>query len=336
MNELRQRHGCVSFWLWLVIIVNLYSALVNSIAMFGAYTSKMSFGLGFMGILGVVNILSAILLMRWNRLGFYMLIVSSIIALIVNIVLLGVPSVIVISSIIAIIIWWAILQIRKNGVSAWKLMSDGWDYKHCRHLYQFFIGIIAFMFILTVISSLGEHKGNPYERIIGDNDMAEIEPLEDDDTILEPSIDWKVFRDNTDAVSVEAPDDFRRLYLNDDHLMALGCSDYDPYITIVQEPVANFDVYGVTTTEEYSQLVSKMLEDLGGTGYRKLSGSPAADGTYIAEYELSIEGSKFYYKIIMTKTKHYFYYCQVLCLDEYKYKLEDQIEHIIKSFKVYK
>lgn len=338
MNELKQRHGCVTFWLWLVVLVNLGIALYYSVLMFDVYTSEMSLGFGLLGILGIVNVLSAILLLRWNKLGFYMLLVSSIIGLNVYIVLLGLLSATVLSSLFAVLIWWAILQIRKNGISAWKLMNGGWDYKHCRHLYQVFIGIIIFMFILTIIAFLGNHEGSPYDKIIDDYDNTEIEiePVEEEVIPISDGIDWKVFEDKTNSVIIEAPSDFRRLNLNDDQLMALGCSDFDPYIAIVQESVSSLNDLGVTTTREYSQLIFKMVQNSGGTHFKKLNQEPYGDNSYLVEYEMTIDGTKFYYKVIILKTKRYFYYCQTLCVDAYKYKLKNQIDHIIESFKVLK
>lgn len=338
MDELKQRHGCVTFWLWLVVLANLVMALYYFVLMFDAYTSEKSLGFGFLGILGIVNLLSAILLMRWNKLGFYMMLACSLVGLLVNVGLLGLPSATVLPSLFAVLIWWAILQIRKNGVSAWKLMNGGWDYKHCRHLYQVFIVIIVFMLVLTIIATLGNHDGNPYEKIIDENyynTEIEIESEIEEEVIpISDGIDWKVFEDGTNSVSIEAPSDFRRLNLNEDQLMALGCSDFDPYIAIVQESVSSLNVVGVTTTKEYSQLLFKMVQNSGGTDFKKINQEPNGDNSYLVEYEMSINGTKFYYKVIIIKTKQYFYYCQVLCIDEYKYKLKEQIDHIIESFKV--
>lgn len=328
MNELKQRHGCVTFWLWLVIITNLGLALYYSVIMFDAYTSDMALGLGLLGVIGIVNLLAAILLMRWNKLGFYMMLVGSLVGYIVNIGLVGLPSTAILSTLFAVLIWWAILQIRKNGVSAWKLMNGGWDYKHCRHLYQVFIGIIIFMIILTLIASSDNHE------TIGDGDDTEIEvepviPISD-------GIDWKTFKDKTNSVCIEAPNDFREVKFNDDHLFSLFCSDFDPAIYIVQEPVSVLETVGVKSTKEYAQLISKVAQNSGGTNYKKISQEPYGYNSYIMEYELTMDGTEFYYKFIASKTEAYFYYCQVYCIKSYKDKLSDQIEHIIKSFKVLK
>lgn len=152
MSELKQRHGCVTFWLWLVIIVNGGISVFYAITMFDAYMSLMSLGFGLLSILGVVNVLGSILLMRWNKLGFYLFLVNTVLAIILNIAILKMEYNVIISSMFAVIVWWGILHIKQNGISAWEHMFSGWDYKHNRHLFQFFGGIIGVLFVLTVIA----------------------------------------------------------------------------------------------------------------------------------------------------------------------------------------
>lgn len=338
MNELRQRHGCVTFWLWLVLLTNLGSSLFYLVAMFDMNSSNISLGYGLLAIVGLVAVLGAILLMRWNKLGFYVLLVSSLVALFVNIGLLGLPSVTVLSSLVGVFIWWAILQIRKNGISAWKLMDSGWDYKHCRHLYQFFGGMIAFLLILMIIAVSNNRTNEYYDDIIDDTEYIEGDSVVDEIAPIKDEVVWKVYEDETKSVSIEAPDDFRRVKFNDDQLMALCCTDYDPAVCIVQETVSSLNAVGVRTTEEYTQLILKMLQNSGGSNYKKISQTlrHGDSSPYITEYELTMGGYHFYYKMVAKKTQKYFYYCQVYCLNTHKDKLVDQIEHIVESFKVFK
>lgn len=341
MEELKQRHGCVTFWLWLVVLVNLGLAFFYCVEMFDVWHSGFVLGYGLLSILGTINVLSAILLMRWNRLGFYMLLTSSIIALIVNIGILGLPYSSALSALIAALIWWAILQIRKNGVSAWSLMNSGWDYKHCRHLYQVFVGIIIFILILTIVASMGNGQKSDIDKgevpeLKVEEPKAE-EPKVEDEPIPSDGIEWKVFEDKTRFVSIEAPNDFRRLNLTEDQLMSLGCSDFDPCIVILQEEISSLKTLNVTTVQEYTQIKLKMLQNSGGTDFKKLLQKPYGDGnSSLIEFEMKIEGDKFYYKCLITKTDRYFYYCQILCLDQYRQKLEGQMDHMVKSFKTYK
>ena len=64
----KQRHGCVTWWLWFAIIVNFVVAIIYSVAMFDVADSGLALGSGLLSMLGVLNVLGSILLMRWNKL----------------------------------------------------------------------------------------------------------------------------------------------------------------------------------------------------------------------------------------------------------------------------
>lgn len=191
-NNLKQRNGCITAWLWVAILANIAMAIFYTVSMFEAYSTEMALGFGICSIFGAVNVLGAILLMRWNKTGFYLFLISSLICAVVNVCVLKMSPVTAISSLFGIIIWWAILQIKKNGKSAWSLLESGWDYKHCRHLYQVFSIIGIALFILTLIAVGMEHK-NPYGDIISDEtyldedtvavEVEEVEPIESIDSV---------------------------------------------------------------------------------------------------------------------------------------------------------
>ena len=54
-----------------------------------------------------------------------MMVVSSIMAIVVNICVLIMDPVAMVGSLFAIVIWWAILQMQKDGVSAWSQLQSG-------------------------------------------------------------------------------------------------------------------------------------------------------------------------------------------------------------------
>lgn len=76
-----------------------------------------------MVLLGTCNVVASLLLMRWRKLGFYLFVASSVAALVVNVLLLDVHPVQSVTSLAGIAIWWAVLQIRHNGRSAWSQME---------------------------------------------------------------------------------------------------------------------------------------------------------------------------------------------------------------------
>lgn len=204
-NRLKQRNGCISFWLWLAIIINMAMVVYYALSMFSADSSEIALGIGLCSIFGVVNVLSAILLLRWNKIGFYMMVVSSIMAIVVNICVLKREPMAMVGSLSAIVIWWAILQMKKNGVSAWSQLQSGWDGKHCRHLYQLFALIGAILFILMLIAFGKAGKSNNY------NSGEDVDASADDEYMTEEveaaAILDTVATTEDDVIVVEEPVD---------------------------------------------------------------------------------------------------------------------------------
>lgn len=339
MNESKMRHGCVSAWLWIAIIVNLGYGIFYAASMFGAYTSSMSLGLGLLSILSALNLLGAILLMRWNKYGFYIFFASSVLASAVNIGVLKIEPYFLIASVFSILIWWGILQIRKNGISAWNLMESGWDYKHCRHLYQLFGVIIGILFVLTIVAFSGEHKGNPYEAILN---PTEVSPSDDSELIVdtvavEDEIVWQTFSDANNACSIEAPDGFRIAVLNEAQILGLIFTDYDPAVLVISETAASLKAAGISTTRDYANVLVKMNRNIDGVSkFKKISEEAYGDDSYLIVYNLSVNGILFRYHLLASRTKSNFYYCQVYCLEEYAENLQSTISHMLSSFRVLK
>lgn len=333
MNEGKQRHGCVSAWLWITIISNLGYAIYYATLMFGAYTSSMSLGFGLMSILGIINILGSILLLRWNKCGFYVFIVSSILAAIVNLGILKITPYVAISGVIAIIIWWGILQIKKDGISAWELLENGWDYKHCRHLYQFFGVIVAILLVLTIVAFSGNHEGNPYDDILPSDDSELVE----DSVAVEDEIVWQTFSDANDVCSIEAPAGFHTAELSDDQILGLMWTDYDPAVVVISETASSLKSVGITTTKEYANTIVRLNKKAeGASGFERISEETYGKDSYLVVYNLSIGGNEFRYSLLACRTESNFYFCQVYCYAEYAEKLQPTISHMLSSFRVNK
>lgn len=203
-NNLKQRNGCITAWLWVAIVVNIGLAIFYAVSMFSAYSSEMALGFGICSIFGVINILGAILLMRWNKTGFYLFLVSSLISAVVNVCVLKMSASTAISSVFAIVIWWAILQAKKDGVSAWSQLETGWDYKHTRHLYQVFSVVGIVLFILTLISVGMEHR-NPYADILSDNDYLDADTAVVEVVVEEVAVVDSVVAAEEEVIAVEEP-----------------------------------------------------------------------------------------------------------------------------------
>lgn len=154
----RQRSILVTIVLWLVMLANLIMAIGFIMIMHSTTKTGDTLGLGLCSMFAFANILGAILLLRWNKSGLGLIAISAILFSIVYIFILHIgtysflPIVAFISSnCCAVIFLWLILQIRKNGKSAWSQLDKGWDYKHCRHIYQIFTVGELILFILTLI-----------------------------------------------------------------------------------------------------------------------------------------------------------------------------------------
>ncbi|MDE5849808.1 MAG: serine/threonine protein kinase [Muribaculaceae bacterium] len=176
--DLKERHGCISAWLWVALVANAFLVLLYGIAMFGVDTRDDALGFGLCSVGAMVNVLSAILLLRWNKPGFYMMAVCSIMAIAINIFVLNMAAYVMIGSLFAVVVWWAILQIKKNGVSAWSQLSNGWGGKKNQTLFWIFGGIIALLFVLTLVAF--KNAGNSEADIDWDEEIAEVVEVEDE------------------------------------------------------------------------------------------------------------------------------------------------------------
>ena len=118
----KQRHGCVTAWLILMIIVNsliaiLYLFAGDMIAQNSPRGISNSM-LILLAILGVGNVISSILLFKWMKIGFWIFLVTSIASLVVNLSI-GLSIVQSLFGLVGIAVLYGVLQIKKDNVSAW-------------------------------------------------------------------------------------------------------------------------------------------------------------------------------------------------------------------------
>lgn len=165
MENLKERHGCVTFWLWCILIINIVMFFYYIVALFTAGSTIGIVGHGLSSIMSLGCILGSILLMRWNKLGFFLFLICQAVVVLLDVFLFHSDPYLIVSLIIAMCIWRGILQMKRNGVSAWKNMFIGWDYQHCRHLYQVFLGLIFIIFLLILFAVVykAEPDGNGFE-----------------------------------------------------------------------------------------------------------------------------------------------------------------------------
>ncbi len=330
-NNLKQRNGCITAWLWVAIIANIGMAIFYAVSMFSAYSTEMALGFGICSIFGVINVLGAILLMRWNKTGFYLFLVSSLICAVVNVFVLKMSAATAISSVFAIVIWWAILQAKKDGVSAWSQLETGWDYKHCRHIYQIFSITAIILFVLTLIA-VGQEHNNPYEDILSDYEAVEEDTVAVEEVV--EAIGWETFVSKNGECSIEAPDDMRKSPTNDEQVLMLMCTDYDPVCVVVAEPISDVKSIGINNAKEYGDIIVKGLKKgTDATNFKQIDSRDFGTDSYLITYEATVEGTTFRYNLLAVKGEKNYYNCTVFCMKEYASKLQPTIDSMLESFK---
>lgn len=163
VNNERQRNGFVTFWLWFGIVCSVISGITG----FVSFQSIMS-NLGYLeyqlnsagidtssvtqigncsGIMICTTVVSAIcciigyiMLLKWKKAGFWLLVIASIVISCINMYVMGLLSeacaeigsfsfssytttMQVVASVIGWIVLWVILQIKKSGVSCWSQLD---------------------------------------------------------------------------------------------------------------------------------------------------------------------------------------------------------------------
>jgi len=119
----KQRHGCVTAWLVLMIIVNASSAFVylcaSSVITAHFPENISTLTIVSLGALCIANVVFAVMLFKWKKFGFWGFTGTSIIALVINLnVGLGVGQ--SLGGLIGVALLYGILQIKKDDVTAWK------------------------------------------------------------------------------------------------------------------------------------------------------------------------------------------------------------------------
>jgi hypothetical protein len=121
-TEPKQRHGCVTAWLILMIVMNSLSAILYLFA--GDMMSRTIPGITtstliILAVLGIANVIFSALLFQWNKWGFWGFIITSIAALVINLSI-GIGIGRSLFGLVGIAILYAILQIKQNDVTAWE------------------------------------------------------------------------------------------------------------------------------------------------------------------------------------------------------------------------
>ncbi|MCK5707535.1 MAG: hypothetical protein KAI43_07755 [Candidatus Aureabacteria bacterium] len=124
MSEQKQRHGCLTALLVLMILANSATVLMYTLgadAIKKSLPGLPSWALIVMSVFAVFNLVCAVALFKWKKWGFWGFIVSSIVALGVNISIgMGVGS--SLFGLVGIAILYGVLHIGKEN-KGWPLLD---------------------------------------------------------------------------------------------------------------------------------------------------------------------------------------------------------------------
>jgi len=125
-EKLKQRHGCVTAMLIMIIIANSLGALVyfffNNFILQHSPNNPTPTLLFLLGITGVINVICAVLLFKWKKWGFWGFIISSVLIFIIN-TSIGLGFFQSLFGLIGLIVMFWVLQFKKNKVTAWDNME---------------------------------------------------------------------------------------------------------------------------------------------------------------------------------------------------------------------
>lgn len=116
MSDGKQRHGCLTGCLVLMIIINAATALMyllGSAAIGQYYPSAPGWTFPVLAVMGIVNVVCAVALFQWKRWGFFGFGAVSIVAFVVNLII-GLNVFQAILGFAGVAILYGVLQIGKE------------------------------------------------------------------------------------------------------------------------------------------------------------------------------------------------------------------------------
>jgi hypothetical protein len=117
MPEVKQRHGCLTAWLILMIVVNSLAALVYIFAsgvIKHGLPNAPAWAFPALAVLGIIaNVVFAIALFQWKKWGFLGFVGTSILAFVINLIL-GLNIVQVLFGLLGVLVLYGVLQIGED------------------------------------------------------------------------------------------------------------------------------------------------------------------------------------------------------------------------------
>ena len=182
VEEPARLHGFVRFWIWLMIVLQGLSLIMASwewiakpghAAPFGgSYDLAYYLDWRMTSLQGIVSLLGCLMLWKRLRLGYWVIVGTSIIGGSISKIVLGQFGeatwiAMILGTFIGGGILFGILQIRKNGISAWKAMQPGSALGRMKALYSAVVLIfIVFAVIPTGLSRAAASDYRDYSILV--------------------------------------------------------------------------------------------------------------------------------------------------------------------------
>lgn len=147
---MKKMNGFVTFMLCLAMVANALRSVEDAVHMYNQYTGVMALRYGFNCLIAVVNLFGSFLLLRWNKTGFYLFVVSAFLATAYNIHMTETYSFMTFQPLCVLVILWVILQIKKEGKSAWSQLQTRYNDKESRYTFLIFGAVIVILFFMTI------------------------------------------------------------------------------------------------------------------------------------------------------------------------------------------
>jgi hypothetical protein len=117
----KQRHGCVTAWLTLIIVANAFGSLIYIFfcdTILANEPNASASMLMLLVFLSLSNVFFAAMLLKWKKMGFWGFVITSVAVFILNL-LVGMSNVQSIAGLAGILILYGILQIKNKDTSTW-------------------------------------------------------------------------------------------------------------------------------------------------------------------------------------------------------------------------
>lgn len=208
-----ERNMIVLSLLWIALLASICLTIYYIGVTLEASVSILSLGYGLCSMFALLNVLGVILLMRRNKCGFKLLLLSAIVLGCISIFVLKSDPYNAIATLCAVLLLYLIFKFRKKGRYAWSELNPGWDYLHCRHIYQLFLVVEIILFMTAIVQASDKSMSYPqyiYEK--PSEGTVVIEPIEAIDSIPADTITTQRVKEDKstkeESSSIEAAAEF--------------------------------------------------------------------------------------------------------------------------------